>query len=245
MSRIRETQETNVSRQQSRHWTSRRRDHGQAAGDVLLPVRTARYRLSVFTFSLFLCPSLPATRQCTGRASSTSRLMANEDEFGASPLARSKRADAQAGVLKTDRGMEPRALELDDEMAVLYGDLVEGGDGPSTSAVGHASTLLKLRISKLQSELHASEETANAFAEELGRLREANAELAGKNRTLERNISSLFNTAKLEIERKDAEIRRLRKEPPADGRHEGHGHRGRSRSQSSGRRPPGHDPRPV
>lgn len=213
------------------------------------PIPSDTYAQSLH-FSIHPSSSLAATHQRRGRASSTSgyirfNMVDNEDEFGVSPLARSKRADARTGLMKTGGGAKPRALELDDDMAILYGDLVEGGDGPSTSAGGHASTLLKLRLSKVQSELHASEETANAFAEELGRLREANAELAEKNRTLEHNISSLFNTAKLEIERKDAEIQRLRREPRADGRHQGRGHHGRSRSQSSGGRPPAHDHRPI
>ena len=160
-----------------------------------------------------------------------------EDEFGASPLAPSKAAGRHTATTKSGGGMEPRALELDDgdDMAVLYGDLVED-DRPSTSSAGHASTLMKLKLSKLQSELHASEETSNALVEEVGRLREANAELAEKNQQLEYNISSLFNTAKLEIERKDAEIQRLRKAPVADDRQRGRGHQGRSRSQSDHQR---------
>lgn len=227
---------------------ARSNQDGAAADITFFSVRypTARCRVHIASIYLYLSGTESLVQESrvvhvAAPLRSPSSKMANEAEFGASPLAGSKRADAHAGMLKTGRIMEPRALELDDDddMEVLYGDLVEAEDGSSTSAASHASTLLKLKISKLQGELHASEETANAFAEELGRLREANTELAEKNRTLEHNISSLFNTAKLEIERKDAEIRRLRNEPPANAGHQGRGHQGRSRSQSSGRRPPG------
>ena len=167
------------------------------------------------------------------------------DEFGASPLApRVKKADAR----EIDRKIKPGALQFDDvgdvdDMAgVLYGDLVESSDKPAPSGSIHGATLLKLKAAKLESELAAAEETSKALMEEVGMLREANVELVEKNRSLEYNISSLFNTAKLEIERKDAEIQRLRKELQGRGHdrrsrsHGGEYRGGQHRSHSGGRR---------
>ena len=74
-----------------------------------------------------------------------------------------------------------------------------------------------------------------------------NSEFSETNKTLTNNISSLFNTAKLEIERKDNEIKELRQTqiPSSSGRQQGsrpasdreHGaqHAQQERSQSRGR----------
>lgn len=162
-----------------------------------------------------------------------------DDGFGASPLGRSKqRRQSTATATATQKSLEfvsdrdgnpdEQHNDMDD---VLYGDLLDP-DQPSTSQSTHsthATTLLKLKTSKLQSELAASEENVKVLQEEVARLRAVCEELREKNGNLEYNISSLFNTAKLEIERKDKEIKRLRSET----QHSGHG--GSQRGQGSQR----------
>lgn len=163
-----------------------------------------------------------------------------DDEFGASPLGRSKqrRQSTTATATATQKSLEfvrdrdgnpdEQHNDMDD---VLYGDLLDP-DQPSTSQsihATHATTLLKLKTSKLQSELAASEENVKVLQEEVATLRAVCEELREKNGNLEYNISSLFNTAKLEIERKDKEIKRLRSET----QHSGHG--GSQRGQGSQR----------
>ena len=159
--------------------------------------------------------------------------MADADDFGASPLGRSKRRDSSAQTASTQ---QPRALEFTEPMDdVLYGDL-DPSQPSTTQQSTHATTMLKLKASKLQSELAASEETVRALQEELRRLQTANEELREKNGNLEYNISSLFNTAKLEIERKDKEIQRLRRESANQVYSRGGGVHSQRMNQGDGRR---------
>jgi predicted RNase H-like nuclease (RuvC/YqgF family) len=137
------------------------------------------------------------------------------DDFGASPLGLSKKnavqqryEGTQVKQLQFHHADQADGADMDD---VLYGDLVEDDDRPSTSSSA-TNTLLKLKVSKLQSEMAAKESVLEASEATVRDLREEVRRLREKNETLEYNISSLFNTAKLEIERKDAEIQRGRKE---------------------------------
>eukprot|EP00890_Picochlorum_soloecismus_P004498 jgi/Picsp_1/5049/NSC_02412-R1_---NA--- len=90
----------------------------------------------------------------------------------------------------------------------IYGDLytMEGG------SMREGSSLLQIRVSKLTQELNTKnlvlEKTQDHLKElqiEIGRLQE-------ENKILEQNISCLFNTAKLELERKDKELKRFQEE---------------------------------
>ena len=63
-----------------------------------------------------------------------------------------------------------------------------------------------------------------------------NAELSSTSEALTQNISTLYNTAKLEIQRKDDEIKELREKLGTSGGHRsGGGGGGGSRERSRGR----------
>ena len=93
----------------------------------------------------------------------------------------------------------------------LYGDLYVGNDDGS----GHGnagSGILRLKVSKLMSDVAAKDALISEADKVMQGLRETVSRLQEENETLKYNISSLFNTAKLEIERKDREIEENRSE---------------------------------
>lgn len=93
----------------------------------------------------------------------------------------------------------------------LYGDLFVGQDDPSGQ--GSAGTgILRLKVSKLMSDVAAKDAIISETDKVIQGLRDAVSRLEKENETLKYNISSLFNTAKLEIERKDREIEENRSE---------------------------------
>ncbi|KAI8104057.1 hypothetical protein M9435_006583 [Picochlorum sp. BPE23] len=150
--------------------------------------------------------------------------MNDEDEFGKSPLGVSSKQRTQLpqhkNIDENEEGRGRRALNFSEATGTqqgkdestfgeqdLYGDLYGAGEGgDQKEGVG----ILRLKVSRLMSDIGVKdsmisrlEKTVQELQEEVGRLKESN-------KVLEYNISSLFNTAKLEIERKDAEIKSLR-----------------------------------
>ena len=69
----------------------------------------------------------------------------------------------------------------------------------------------ELKVRELQAELLKATEIAKKMQERVVDLEMENLTLKKKVRTVEENISCLYKTAKLEIERKDAQIKDLRK----------------------------------
>jgi CHASE3 domain sensor protein len=65
---------------------------------------------------------------------------------------------------------------------------------------------------QLQNEVDETGKRAAEMEERITSLTHDNEELQQANDTLTRNISVLFNTAKLEIQRKDDQIKELRQE---------------------------------
>jgi len=95
----------------------------------------------------------------------------------------------------------------DADVDLLYGDVDDAGDDARASASASASASTKhLRaIGRMNAQLEQ-------MREEVRRANDARAAADAKCETLERNISCLFNTARAEIARKDAEIARLRED---------------------------------
>lgn len=90
----------------------------------------------------------------------------------------------------------------------LYGDLymsspAEGGCNDQSNL---GAGILRLKVSKLTSDVAAKDAIIVEAEKVIEDLRETVARLESENATLKYNISSLFNTAKLEIERKEREI---------------------------------------
>ena len=110
------------------------------------------------------------------------------------PLARNVRARRRAMV------------DGDDDAATLYDDLVDahgddarvGDDGIDGRSTREAIGRMNVKVAELEEKLRASEGERAA--------------LRARCENLERNMSCLFNTAMLEVERKDKEIARLREE---------------------------------
>lgn len=84
----------------------------------------------------------------------------------------------------------------------LYGDLL--GDDPGQG------TLLKTQVAELSHRTKQQEQRITVLENETQSLRQQVAMLSQERDALATNISSLYNTAKLEMQRKDAEIKDLR-----------------------------------
>ena len=93
----------------------------------------------------------------------------------------------------------------DADVDLLYGDVDDAGDDARASASASASTKHLRAIGRMNAQLEQ-------MREEVRRANDARAAADAKCETLERNISCLFNTARAEIARKDAEIARLRED---------------------------------
>lgn len=91
--------------------------------------------------------------------------------------------------------------DAEDDVDVLYGDV----DDADARANASTSTKHLQAIGRMNAQLEQ-------MREEVRRANDARAAADAKCETLERNISCLFNTARAEIARKDAEIARLREE---------------------------------
>lgn len=92
----------------------------------------------------------------------------------------------------------------------LYADLYVSDHGSGKGNDG--SGILRLKVSKLMSDVAAKDAVISEAEKVIQGLRETVSRLEGENETLKYNISSLFNTARLEIERKDREIEENRSE---------------------------------
>ncbi|KAL4860144.1 hypothetical protein ACK3TF_000347 [Chlorella vulgaris] len=93
-------------------------------------------------------------------------------------------------------GPRPPLVTVPAGAADLYADLFdsEGGGG---------STLLKTQVAELTNRVQHQDM-------QLAALQQENGELGRRCTTLATNISALYNTAKLELQRKDTEIQQLR-----------------------------------
>ena len=83
---------------------------------------------------------------------------------------------------------------MDDDL--LYGDIEDAGKD--------------LEIAKLQQQLELEKKRSEALALEVNQLQEQVKVLVADRTQLETNMMSLFNTAKLELRRKDNELATLR-----------------------------------
>ena len=83
---------------------------------------------------------------------------------------------------------------MDDDL--LYGDIEDAGKD--------------LEIAKLQQQLELEKKRSDALALEVNQLQEQVKVLVADRTQLETNMMSLFNTAKLELRRKDNELATLR-----------------------------------
>lgn len=83
---------------------------------------------------------------------------------------------------------------MDDDL--LYGDIEDAGKD--------------LEIAKLQQQLELEKKRSDALALEVNQLQEQVKVLVADRTQLETNMMSLFNTAKLELKRKDNELATLR-----------------------------------
>ena len=83
---------------------------------------------------------------------------------------------------------------MDDDL--LYGDIEDAGKD--------------LEIAKLQQQLELEKKRSDALALEVNQLQEQVKVLVADRTQFETNMMSLFNTAKLELKRKDNELATLR-----------------------------------
>lgn len=97
-----------------------------------------------------------------------------------------------------------RSMGDDADVDVLYGD-VDDTDARANASNASTSTKHLQAIGRMNAQLEE-------MRAEVRRANDARAAADAKCETLERNISCLFNTARAEIARKDAEIARLREE---------------------------------
>ncbi|KAL4519697.1 hypothetical protein Ndes2526B_g01729 [Nannochloris sp. 'desiccata'] len=121
-----------------------------------------------------------------------------DSEFGASPLGKT---DIRGGAAATTAPLEMTIVDaapLPDIYGDLYGDTGEG------------NVLLKTQVAQLKDQCTKQEQFIKRLQQQLDSLTSENAELQTLKTTLTNNISTLFNTAKLEIQRKDDEIKELR-----------------------------------
>ncbi|DBA76549.1 TPA: hypothetical protein ACH3X2_008605 [Trebouxia sp. C0005] len=85
----------------------------------------------------------------------------------------------------------------------LYGDLITGH---TEEGQGH----FRAEAEELRSKLQTKEEDMQKLQAELDKALAETARLSKERETLVRNISCLFKTAQMEIQRKDAELKQLR-----------------------------------
>ncbi|KAL3142590.1 CASP8 associated protein 2 [Trebouxia sp. C0009 RCD-2024] len=85
----------------------------------------------------------------------------------------------------------------------LYGDLVTGH---TEEGQGH----YRAAAEELTSKLQAKEEQMQQLQTQFEKSQAENANLTKERETLVRNISCLFKTAQLEIQRKDSELKQLK-----------------------------------
>lgn len=85
----------------------------------------------------------------------------------------------------------------------LYGDLLTGH---TEEGQGH----YRAKAEELTSKLQATEEQMQQLQTQLETTQAEQARLVKERETLVRNISCLFKTAQLEIQRKDSELKQLR-----------------------------------
>ncbi|KAL4424924.1 hypothetical protein ABPG77_009653 [Micractinium sp. CCAP 211/92] len=107
-------------------------------------------------------------------------------------------------------GPEPPLVTVPPGAADLYADLFGSGDDG-------AGTLLKTQVAELSERAQRQEAQIQALQAQVEALTQQNGALSERAATLAANISSLYNTAKLELARKDAQIRELRENPTAPG----------------------------
>lgn len=93
-------------------------------------------------------------------------------------------------------------MEVNDETD-LYGDLITGH---AAEGQGH----YRAETEELRSKLQAKEEDMQQLQAKLNKALAETARLSKERETLVRNISCLFKTAQMEIQRKDAELKQLR-----------------------------------
>ncbi|KAL4434264.1 hypothetical protein ABPG75_000705 [Micractinium tetrahymenae] len=116
--------------------------------------------------------------------------------------------DTAAAAPATLAAAGPAALDLplvkvSPGAADLYADLFSSGDDGG-------GTLLKTQVAELSDRVQRQEASIKALKAQVEALTQQNGELSERAGTLTANISSLYNTAKLELARKVAEIRELR-----------------------------------
>ncbi|CAG9466693.1 unnamed protein product [Pedinophyceae sp. YPF-701] len=147
------------------------------------------------------------------------------DIFAASPV-KNKSTGRDASAEEVADGDDEPPQEDDD----LYGGLDEG------AADGQGAATLRAAVRELQ----ASDKQLRARVAELEKentsLREENERLSSERATLVTNISTLFNTAREEIRRKDTAIADLRRQQE-DARGRGGGRQGGGRG-GRGQGPP-------
>ncbi|PRW58764.1 N-methyltryptophan oxidase isoform A [Chlorella sorokiniana] len=120
-------------------------------------------------------------------------------DFGP-PVGLAEEEELRAGASGSGgSGVEPMAAEaaLD-----LYADLLDGG--------GEGGTLLKTQVAELSDRVQRQEAQIAALQQQVEALTEENGQLSERCAALTSNISCLFNTAKLELARKDEAIKELR-----------------------------------
>ncbi|GAB4816675.1 hypothetical protein N2152v2_003721 [Parachlorella kessleri] len=117
-------------------------------------------------------------------------------------------ASLDAAQLDAEQG--PPLVKVDDAYmadATLYADLYDEEGGPR-------ETLLKTQVAELQDRVQQQEQELLQLRGQVEELQQQNEELEQQRSTLATNISSLYKTAKLELQRKDAEIKELRDRGP-------------------------------
>ena len=97
---------------------------------------------------------------------------------------------------------------MDDQLNELYGDL--GGGVLGDREPVKSSSVPTKNIYEINEELEQIRKENEQLRARVQKVEGEKSELKKKLVNLARNISSLFNTAKLEIQRKDREIQRLR-----------------------------------
>lgn len=161
-----------------------------------------------------------------------------DDGRWAAPTAAATVAMQGGATAPSSRVPEPPLVTVAPGAADLYADLFSG-EGSS------GGTLLKTQVAELTDRVQRQEVQISGLQQQVDTLTQQNGELSERCATLAANISSLYNTAKLELQRKDAEIRELRERMAAPS-----GARGRAPApapsprpgSTSGRPPAQHQP---
>eukprot|EP00887_Chlorella_sp_A99_P000664 scaffold5.g664.t1 len=134
--------------------------------------------------------------------------------LGATPVAPPHPVPAPAGtveppLVKVPEGSFLEADEQDEqeeqEVEDLYGDLLDGGGGAG-------GTLLQTQLAELKDRAARQEAQISDLQAQADNLAARNRELEAQVAVLTTNISSLYDTAKLEIQRRVDEIRELREQ---------------------------------